>query len=91
MRLVIEVSESERDALRKLCVSLDGAAYSALVRAWLRLSLDGGIPRKALVAALSAPRAVLNVTLAQEPKPAKEEAKPAHGLAGWDKRPPRRS
>lgn len=67
MRLVIEVSESDRDALRKyLHAQHPSASYSALFRALLRLAIDGTVPRAKLKAALAAPHTVLNVTVAKE-------------------------
>jgi hypothetical protein len=64
MRLVFEVSEAERIALRKYLRSLpDDTSYSALFRTLLRLAIDGTIKRGVLDRALAGPRPSLNVTL----------------------------
>lgn len=85
MRLVIEVSEAERDALKKLTVALN-TTYSALFRTLLRLAIDGSVPRKKLLPALEA-RPVLKVTLKSQPR-ATRIADPAKAKAPSTKYPP---
>lgn len=64
MRLVIEVTEAERDALTKFLQSLDPSpSYSSLFRTLLRMAVDGSLPIDALKKALDDRRPVLNVTL----------------------------
>lgn len=65
MRFVIETSESDRDAVRKLAASLK-TSYSVLWRVLFRMALDGTIPKEKLVKALKSPMPVLSVTLNQE-------------------------
>jgi hypothetical protein len=91
MRLVIEVTEAERDALRHTLASLGSPppTYSALFRALLRLTADGTVPRAKVVTALGE-RPVLKVTV-QAAKAAKgPETKEKRTAAqvfkdnGWD-------
>lgn len=62
MRIVIEMEEGERAALKAYCTSLN-IPYSQLFRILLKLSLDGTIPRDKLESESKAPRPVFNVSI----------------------------
>lgn len=62
MRIVIEMEEGERAALKAYCTSLN-IPYSQLFRILLKLSLDGTIPRDKLESEAKAPRPVFNVSI----------------------------
>lgn len=66
MRLVIEVTPDERDAIKKYA-SHSGVGYSVLMRSLFRLALTGKIPDALLKPEFTA-RPTLNVTLPVKPR-----------------------